>query len=131
MKLLLPFFFIACLPIIHQETNLAKEAFQEVQNHGAILLDVRENSELERDGMAQGAKSIPISQIKIEDQDWRNFLKETLKEKPIYIYCSAGGRAGQVAAILKEKGYTKAINIGGLRDWEKAGLPIIKKEIIK
>lgn len=124
MKIFIAFLLIACLPA---EKNLPKEAFQQVQNYGAILLDVREKSELAEEGMAQGAKSIPISQIKNESQEWKDFLKENPVEKPIYIYCSAGGRAGQVAQILKEKGYSKAINIGGLRDWKKAGLPVSKK----
>jgi rhodanese-related sulfurtransferase len=125
---LIKFFFITlCFSIFAQYEDLAKSAYQDIQKHGAILLDVREKSELEEEGMAKGAKSIPISQVKNEHQDWKNFLKETPKLKSIYVYCSAGGRAGKVAKILKENGYTKVINIGGLRDWKKAGLPIVKK----
>ncbi|MFI5390280.1 MAG: rhodanese-like domain-containing protein [Bacteriovoracales bacterium] len=124
---LIKFFFITlCFSIFAQYEDLAKSAFQDIQKHGAILLDVREKSELE-EGMAKGAKSIPISQVKNEDKDWKNFLKETPKEKSIYVYCSAGGRAGKVTNILKEKGYIKVVNIGGLKDWKKAGLPVVKK----
>jgi rhodanese-related sulfurtransferase len=127
MNLIKVFFIFVSFSVLAQYEGLAKSAYQDIQNHGAILLDVREKSELEEEGMAKGAKSIPISQVKNEHQDWKNFLKETPKEKSIYVYCSAGGRAGKVTNILKEKGYIKVVNIGGLKDWKKAGLPLVKK----
>ena len=127
MKLIKVVFIFICLPVLAQYEGLPELAYKDMENHKAIILDVREKSELEEEGMAKGAKSIPISQVKTEHQDWKNFLKETPKEKSIYVYCSAGGRAGKVAKILKDNGYTKVINMGGLRDWKKAGLPIVKK----
>ena len=127
MKLVKVVLIFICLPVLAQYEGLPELAYKDMENHNAVILDVREKSELEEEGMAKGAKFIPTSHVKNEDKDWKNFLKETPKEKSIYVYCSAGGRAGKVTNILKEKGYLKVVNIGGLKDWKKAGLPVVKK----
>ncbi|MCB0365557.1 MAG: rhodanese-like domain-containing protein [Bdellovibrionaceae bacterium] len=102
-----------------------KKVAVEVNKNDAILLDVREISELQEEGLAKGALWLPNSEIRIASKGWEAFLRQTPKDKKIYIYCRSGGRAGQVQQRLKDKGYLSVINIGGLKDWKAQGLPTI------
>ena len=101
-----------------------KEAYQEAKKGNAILVDVREQNEIQ-DGMAQGARWIPTSEIQAGGPQWQKFVSELPKDKRIVIYCAAGVRAGRVAAKLETMGYQTA-NIGGYKDWVQAGLPTQK-----
>lgn len=42
------------------------------------------------------------------------------KDKPVFVYCASGNRAGKVSEYLNKHGY-RVVNIGGLSDWMKAG----------
>lgn len=49
------------------------------------------------------------------------------KKGPIYVYCFSGGRSGEAAAALREKGFKKVFELqGGIRKWRAAGLPEVK-----
>jgi rhodanese-related sulfurtransferase len=63
--------------------------------------------------------------------DWNNnsqFLERVQyvdKQKPVYIYCLAGGRSAAAAAWMRSNGYSKVIElIGGMNAWKKAGKPV-------
>lgn len=43
------------------------------------------------------------------------------KSQKIYLYCKMGPRAEFAASVLKERGYTKVTNLGGLDDMEALG----------
>ena len=90
----------------------AQEAKAEMDSGNAyVLLDVREPGEF-NSGHIPGAKLMPLSTVasaapkEIKDQGMR-----------ILVYCKAGGRAGQAVDILKQLGYTNAVNIGGIDSW--------------
>ena len=122
---ILIFFFLPLnLTCVKAENNIHKKAYKEAQAGGAIILDVREQEELEASGKAKGAKWIPMSKIRKNHYDWQNFLKAQAKDKALYIYCASGGRAGVVVRSLTEKGF-KATNLGGLRDLKSAGLIVV------
>lgn len=48
------------------------------------------------------------------------------KEASIYLYCKMGPRAEFAAGVLRERGYTKVINLGGLDDMEALGFKFEK-----
>jgi rhodanese-related sulfurtransferase len=51
------------------------------------------------------------------------------KTQPILIYCAVGGRSFYAAKYLIIRGYQEIYNLeGGVEAWQKAGLPVIKKE---
>ncbi|TDJ09410.1 MAG: rhodanese-like domain-containing protein [Deltaproteobacteria bacterium] len=106
-----------------QGVRIAQEAFHQANDNEAIVLDVREKWEIKNTGMALGARWIPISAIRFKKREWMVFLKTFDKKKVVYVYSRSGGRAAQVVRRLRKRGF-KAKNIGGLRDWKKAGLPI-------
>jgi phage shock protein E len=42
------------------------------------------------------------------------------KDTPILLYCQSGGRAGTAEKMLREMGYTKVKNLGGIRQARRA-----------
>ena len=80
---------------------------------GGLLIDVRSPEEY-AEGHVEDALLIPHTQF---------FSAEIPVEKdvPIYLYCKMGPRAEFAASVLKERGYTKVTNLGGLDDMEALG----------
>ena len=80
---------------------------------GGLLIDVRSPEEY-AEGHVKDALLIPHTQF---------FSAEIPVEKyaPIYLYCKMGPRAEFATGVLKERGYTKVTNLGGLDDMEALG----------
>lgn len=91
----------------------------------AVLLDVREAPEL-ASGMAEGARWIATSEIQRNSEAWRTLVAELPKDKPVFVYCAAGMRAGGVAGLLSRQGFRTG-NLGGFSDWVGAGLPVVRR----
>ena len=70
-----------------------------------IVIDVREDYELEETGTIKGSIHIPMNEVP-------NRLNEITKEREIYILCRSGVRSYNVAKYLNELGY-EAINLDG------------------
>jgi rhodanese-related sulfurtransferase len=102
------------------------EAAKRVAAGTAVLVDVREASEWAETGVAAPAVLLPKSDFDGAKSSWTPFLKENAG-KEVILYCRGGGRAVAVAEALAAKGM-KVANVGGFRDWEKAGLPTRKAE---
>ena len=82
-----------------------------------FVLDVRRPQELEQEGMIEGSVNIPID-------DLESRMAEVPKDKPLAIYCQAGGRASRAAAVLRENGYTEPIEYGGISAWKEKGYAV-------
>ncbi len=98
--------------------NVAKLS-EELADKAPFLLDVREVSELEKDGYIKGAVNIPIKTL-LENLDKLPGLDD-----PIVVYCASGHRGGYALMALNMLGYTNVRNLGGgLGGWKKANLPV-------
>ena len=82
----------------------------------AVVLDVRTAAE-GTTGVIEGATNI------VYDANFADKLG-SLEQKPIFIYCAAGGRSAKAATILRDKGYTVFELHGGMNAWKDAGLPV-------
>lgn len=98
-----------------------KKAHEEFKNGKAIIIDVREKSEI-ASGMVAGAIWLPMSGI--HSTATQEQIQELPKDKELYIYCAVGGRAGKVVKMLSRKGIT-AENVGGFKDLKAAGFPTV------
>jgi rhodanese-related sulfurtransferase len=88
-----------------------------------FLLDVRETTEVEKDGFIAGAVNIPVRAV------LANLDKLPAKDQPIVIYCASGHRGGMVMAALQLLGYTDVKNLaGGTGAWKKAELALVTGE---
>jgi len=99
-----------------------KDAAQLVAEGKAVIVDVREAPEWKDSGVAAPAFLLPMSDYNGDQKLWKPFLAENAG-KEIILYCRSGGRSDEVAAKLAAKG-VKAANIGTLRTWTSAGLPM-------
>lgn len=81
------------------------------QPDSAILLDVRSDEEW-KEGHLPGALHIPHDQI-------RQRAKEELpQDKPLFVYCRSGHRAGLAKKDLEKLGFTEVHNVGGILDYK-------------
>lgn len=108
------------------KTVSPKDAAQLVADGKAVLVDVREPPEWKDSGVAAPAVLLPMSDFNGERKQWNRFLAQN-RDKQILLYCRSGGRSSAVASTLAEMG-VNAGNVGTLRDWTKAGLPVRKVE---
>lgn len=87
------------------ETHLKKGNIQ--------LIDVRTPKEFES-GRIIGAKHHHIY-----DKDFREQVSYLDKNKPVYVYCKAGGRSHEAAEELKAMGFKKVYDLeGGISEWK-------------
>ena len=74
-----------------------------------LLIDVRTPSEYKK-GHIPSALLIPYDEIE-------KHTEEISKEKVIILYCHSGRRSGIALSALKNLGYKKLINFGGITNW--------------
>lgn len=106
------YFTILDHEVLRQERIKAEQARYDVENNGAILVDVREDSELEADGYIPGSLHIPLDQV---ERMLPELVPNTSTE--LIFYCAVGKRAQKGAEIANELGYYMVYNLGGLSDW--------------
>ena len=92
----------------------AAAAVRDVGARDAVLLDVRTKGEVAA-GRARRAVHLPLAEIE------RGARPDVAKDARIYVYCRTGRRAAVAVRILHDSGFTRVTNIGGLRDWRRAG----------
>ena len=85
-----------------------------VDKGDATLIDVRTKKEWDT-GHAEKAVLLPIEDVK------RGARPEVAKDRTVLVYCRTGRRAAEVVKILEREGWKDVRNIGGLKDWERAG----------
>jgi rhodanese-related sulfurtransferase len=102
-------------------TISAEEARQKISD-GALVVDVRDAAEVEQSGKVAGAVHIPRGMVEFRaDPDTPYFDKNFAKDRPVIVYCAAGGRAALSGQALREMGYEEVYNLGGFNDWAESG----------
>ena len=100
----------------------AAEAQRLAAEENALILDVREAAEVAASGKAKGALNVPRGMLEFKaDPQAPSHDPAFDKDRPIAIYCAAGGRAALAGKTLKEMGYEKVYNLGGFKDWAENG----------
>jgi rhodanese-related sulfurtransferase len=95
-----------------------------VARGAAVIVDVRERSELWATGKVPGALHIPRRAIERKaDPDSPDHEPRLRKEKAVILYCGSGKRSEAAGLALVSLGYREVFNLGGLKDWAAAGLP--------
>lgn len=85
------------------------------------FLDVRSESEFKA-YRVDGSKNIPIDKFD-------EAIPSLDKAKPVYLICEVGIRSTSAADKLATAGFNDVRHIeGGIRAWEKAGLPVKEKD---
>ena len=98
-----------------------------MQDEGALIIDIRELEEVNLSGKVEKAFHIPRGLLEFQTKLVNpNGLEDFTPENTIILYCASGGRAALAGKSLKDMGFDKVYNLGGLKDWADADLPIEK-----
>jgi len=77
-----------------------------------VLLDVRTAEEFAT-GRIRGAKLLPYDEI--DEASARKFIPA--KDSPVIIYCRSGRRSAIAAEALRDLGYSRVYDMGGVNSW--------------
>jgi len=88
---------------------------QALVRSGALLVDVRERSELAQTGWLKGAIHRPMSTFGQQ-------ARALPADRPIVLYCRSGRRSAIAGDILKSLGFTQVYNLGGLEAAVRGGM---------
>lgn len=96
---------------------------QDAVNHNtAILIDVRDVSELKQYGKALGAIHIPLFLIPTQgDPNHPEFHPNLHIDTPVIVYCATGSRSTSAVRFLEDIGFKEVYNLGGLMHWQHGG----------
>ena len=95
---------------------------QEMVANGALLVDVRDGTEVAASGKAAGAVHVPRGSLEFKAcTESATHDKNFAKDKPVILHCAGGGRAALAGKLLKDMGYQQVYNLGGFKDWVEAG----------
>ena len=98
--------------IVNVDVNQARE----LVSRGALLLDVREDSEFDA-GHAPGARHVPLALVP-------DHVAEFPDDRQIVCVCRTGGRSARATKFLVENGFD-AMNLeGGMTAWVQDGGPL-------
>ncbi len=86
-----------------------------------LILDVRTQQEF-NGGRVPGAVLIPHAEVMNRIEEIIDFM-----DKPVVVYCEAGGRAGRAETNLREAGFTNLLHLeGDMRAWKANARPLEK-----
>ncbi len=94
---------------------------------GAVLVDIRSDSQLERDGTIPGAIVIPRNVLEWRADPACDYHDPRLSDRagPLMLICAEGYQSSLAAATLLDLGITGATDvIDGFEGWRDAGLPV-------
>ena len=89
---------------------------------GAVIIDVREESELNQNGMIKNAVHIPRGLIEFMlGPDSQENPSNINQDTNILVYCAGGYRSALASKSLIDLGFNNVFNIGGFDEWVKNG----------
>jgi rhodanese-related sulfurtransferase len=99
------------------------EARQLIGRGNALIVDVRDPSEVQASGKLKGAVNISRGMLEFRADPESSYHDNAFqKDKTVLVYCASGGRSALSGKTLKDFGYGKVFNIGGFKELADAGL---------
>jgi rhodanese-related sulfurtransferase len=102
-------------------------AARAAMDQGAVLVDIRAESQRQRDGVVPGAVFIARNVLEWRcDPDGANRDERVADPgRRLIVMCDAGFQSSLAAATLQELGHADATDLdGGFQAWKAAGLPV-------
>ncbi len=96
-----------------------------VKNADALVLDVRDGTEVAASGKLKGAVAISRGMLEFKaDPAVPSYEPALRKDRPILLYCASGGRSALAGKTLLEMGFSDVQNLGGFKELSEAGWPV-------
>lgn len=110
---------------VRELTPAQVEAY--VYGQEALVVDLREATELDDEGLIAGAYHVPRGLLEFwADPDSALHRHEFDPDRTTVLYCTNGRRSALAADVLGQLGYRDVAHLaGGLDAWKQAGLPVV------
>jgi rhodanese-related sulfurtransferase len=101
----------------------AEEARRLLAREDALLVDVRDGTELMQTGKLKGALHVSRGMLEFRADPESPYYDEAFrKERPVILYCASGGRSALAGKTLRDMGYRSVHNLGAFKDAAGAGV---------
>ena len=109
------------------ESLTPEEARRRVSDEGALVVDIRDIRELEREGVIEGSHHAPRGMLEFWVDPASPYHKPVFAEQREFIlHCASGWRSALATKALQDMGLPRVSHIeSGFAGWRKAGLPVV------
>lgn len=99
------------------------ESLSIINKEDAVIIDVREESEVYNSGVIKNAIHIPrgLLEFTLAPNSQTNPIKNINEETFLLVYCAGGYRSALAAKSLKDLGFKNVYNLGGYQEWIDSG----------
>ena len=103
-----------------------QQAFDQLRARTAILIDIRDIRELQREGQIDGAFHAPRGMLEFWADPQSPYHKEVFAQAGnLILFCASSWRSALAAKTLQDMGLTNIFDMeGGFNSWKSAGLPV-------
>ena len=103
-----------------------QQAFDQLEARTAILIDIRDIRELQREGQIDGAFHAPRGMLEFWADPQSPYHKDVFaKSGNLILFCASSWRSALAAKTLQDMGLTNIFDMeSGFNGWKSAGLPI-------
>ncbi|MGA0952067.1 MAG: rhodanese-like domain-containing protein [Candidatus Puniceispirillaceae bacterium] len=103
-----------------------QQAFDQAEAGTAILIDIRDIRELQREGRIDGAFHAPRGMLEFWADPQSPYHKDVFAQSGnLILFCASSWRSALAAKTLQDMGMTNIFDMdGGFHAWKSAGLPI-------
>ena len=108
-------------------TRVDPDAARTAIDAGAVLIDIRAESQRERDGVVPGSVFIArnVLEWRCDPDGSHRDARVADPGRRLIVMCDAGFQSSLAAATLHELGHADATDLdGGFQAWRAAGLPV-------
>lgn len=108
------------------ENLTVAQVAREMQEEGALLVDIREPGEDQKEGVIPGAIAAPRGMLEFwADPSSPYHRSEFSPDRRVILHCASGGRSALAADTLRQMGYSRVAHLdGGIRAWAQEGQPV-------
>ena len=104
--------------------RLDPQAASAAMANGAVLVDIRAESQRAADGTVPGALFIPRNVLEWRCDPASTIATSASRRPPVVVMCDAGYQSSLAAATLRDLGVDATDLDGGFQAWRAAGLPV-------
>lgn len=110
------------------KTVSAQEAMQLLEDTGTVFVDLRDSSELQRDGKIPGAVHVNRGMLEFVLDPTLPYHNPVFSSgKKVLFYCASGGRSALAADTAQNMGLERVSHLGGgFTGWKEAKGPVEK-----
>lgn len=100
----------------------SKDAAAMIANGTALVIDVRDGTEIQSSGKIAGAVHVSRGMLEFRaDPESPYHDKAFDRDKTVILYCASGGRSALAGKALQELGYRDVRNLGDFKEWADGG----------